>query len=176
MKRRQIIASVIVAACTFVVSLTLAAQDRLSVKVPDGLALAEFKGYDAWQSIAPSQTDESIKSILGNSVMINAYKAGIPDNGKSVPDGAMMAKLEWSKKSNTASPYAVLVPDTLVSAAFMVKDAKRFAASGGWGYAKFTYDAAADTFKPSGTGSGCGYACHTRVKARDFVFTSYARR
>ena len=176
MTRRQITASVIVAACTFVVSLTLAAQDRFSVKVPNGLAHAEFKGYDAWQTIAPSQTDESVKSILGNGAMINAYNAGIPDNGKSVPDGAMMAKLEWSKKSNAASPYAVLVPDKLVSAAFMVKDAKRFAASGGWGYAKFTYDAASDTFKPSGTGSGCGYVCHTRVKARDFVFTSYARR
>ena len=176
MNRRQVNASLIVAASAFVASLTIAAQDRLSVKVPNGLALSQFKGYDAWQTIAPSQTDESVKSILGNSIMINAYKAGIPDNGKSVPDGAMMAKLEWSKKSNTASPYAVQVPDKLLTAAFMVKDAKRFAASGGWGYAKFTYDAAADTFTPSGTGSGCGYACHTRVKARDFVFTSYARR
>jgi Cytochrome P460 len=176
MNRRQVTASVIVLASTFVASLTIAAQDRLSVKVPNGLALSEFKGYEAWQTIAPSQTDESVKSILGNSVMINAYNAGIPDNGKPVPDGAMMAKLEWSKKSNTASPYAVLVPDKLVSAAFMVKDAKRFAASGGWGYAKFTYDAASDTFKPSGTGSGCGYVCHTRVKTRDYVFTSYARR
>jgi hypothetical protein len=169
-------ASLIVAASAFVASLTIAAQDRLSVKVPNGLALAEFKGYGAWQTIAPSQTDESVKSILGNSILITAYNAGIPDNGKSVPDGAMMAKLEWSKKSNAASPYAVLVPDKLLSAAFMVKDAKRFAVSGGWGYAKFTYDAASDTFKPSGTGSGCGYVCHTRVKTRDYVFTSYARR
>ena len=176
MNRRQVNASLIVAASAFVASLTIAAQDRLSVKVPNGLALSQFKGYDAWQTIAPSQTDESVKSILGNSIMINAYKAGIPDNGKSVPDGAMMAKLEWSKKSNTASPYPVQVPDQLLTAAFMVKDAKRFAASGGWGYAKFTYDAASDAFQPSGTGSGCGYECHTRVKARDYVFTSYARR
>jgi hypothetical protein len=176
MNRRQLAASLIVAASTFAVSLTIAAQDRLSVKVPDGLALSEFKGYDAWQTIAPSQTDDGIKSILGNSVMINAYKAGIPDNGKAVPDGAMMAKLEWSRKSNTASPYAVQVPDKYLTAAFMVKDSKRFAASGGWGYAKFTYDAASDTFKPSGTGTGCGYTCHTRVKTRDYVFTSYARR
>jgi hypothetical protein len=58
----------------------------------------------------------------------------------------------------------------------MVKDAKRFAASGGWGYAKFDYAAASDSFQPSGTGSACGYACHTRVKARDFVFTHYPRR
>ena len=58
--------------------------------------------------------------------MNNAYTAGIPANGGSVPDGE----------------------------------------TGGWGYAKLTDDEA----------SGCGYTCHTRVKARDFVFTSYARR
>jgi hypothetical protein len=176
MKYRHMTASVIVAASAFVVSLTLAAQDRTSVKVPNGLALSEFKGYEAWQTIAPSQTDDGLKAILGNSIMIDAYKAGIPANGKSVPDGAMMAKLEWTKKSNDVSPYAVSVPDTLKSASFMIKDAKRFADSGGWGYAQFAYDGASDTFKPNGNGSGCGYTCHTRVKERDFVFTSYARR
>ena len=176
MNRRQMTVSLVVATYTLVVSLTLAAQDRFSLRVPDGLAFSEFKGYDAWQTIAPSQTDEGLKAILGNSVMINAYNAGIPANGGVVPDGAMMAKLEWTKKSDQASPYAVSVPDKLKTASFMLKDAKRFAASGGWGYAQFSYDPASDTFKPSVTGSACGYVCHTRVKARDFVFTSYARR
>jgi Cytochrome P460 len=176
MKRRHIAASAIVVASVFAVSLALGAQDRFSLKVPDGLAFSEFKGYDAWQTIAPSQTDDGLKAILGNSVMIGAYNAGIPANGGSVPDGAMMAKLEWSKKSDDASPYAVNIPDKLKTASFMIKDAKRFADSGGWGYAQFAYDAASQTFKANGTGSGCGYACHTRVKARDFVFTRYAQR
>ncbi|HEY2907454.1 MAG TPA: cytochrome P460 family protein [Vicinamibacterales bacterium] len=176
MKRRYITASAIVVASIFAVSLALAAQDRFSLRVPDGLAFSEFKGYDAWQTIAPSQTDDGLKAILGNNVMISAYNAGIPANGAPVPDGAMMAKLEWSKKSNDESPYAVNIPDKLKSASFMIKDAKRFAESGGWGYAQFVYDAASDTFKPTGNGSGCGYVCHTRVKARDFVFTRYARR
>ena len=176
MTRRHISAILLVASSAFAVSLTLAAQDRSSVKVPDGLALSDFKGYETWQTIAPSQTDEGLKAILGNSVMMDAYKAGIPANAAAVPDGAMMAKLEWTKKSDEASPYAVSIPDKLKSASFMVKDAKRFAETGGWGYAQFIYDAAADTFKPTGTGSGCGYACHTRVKARDFVFTHYAAR
>jgi len=176
MKHRHLTASVIVAASAFVVSLALSAQDRLSVKVPNGLALSDFKGYDAWQTIAPSQTEDGLKAILGNSVMIDAYKAGFPANGRPVPDGAMMAKIEWSKKSDTDSPYAVNVPDKLKSASFMIKDAKRFADSGGWGYAQFAYDPASDTFKPTGTGSGCGYTCHTRVKARDFVFTHYPQR
>jgi hypothetical protein len=86
--------SLIVAVSTFVVSLTLGAQDRFSLKVPNGLAFSEFKGYDTWQTIAPSQIEDGLKAILGNSVTINAYNAGIPANGRSVPDGAMIAKLE----------------------------------------------------------------------------------
>ena len=176
MKQRYIVASLMSAACLLAVTLTVVAQDRSGVKVPDGLALSDFNGYETWQAIAPSETPDGIKAILGNSVMINAYKAGIPANGNAVPDGAMMAKIEWAKRPNSESPYAVSVPDTLTSVAFMVKDAKRFAASGGWGYAKFDYLAASDRFQPSGTGSGCGYTCHTRVKARDYVFTKFARR
>jgi hypothetical protein len=174
MRQRYIAAALTTAAALWVTALTVAAQDRSAVRVPDGLALSDFKGYESWQAIAPSETAEGIKAILGNGVMIAAYNAGIPANGKPVPDGAMMAKIEWSKRPNDASPYAVSVPGTLKSVALMMKDAKRFAASGGWGYAKFEY--ASDRFQPVGTGSACGYTCHTRVKARDFVFTDYARR
>jgi hypothetical protein len=176
MRQRYIGAILTLAASLLAVTLTVAAQDRSTVKVPDGLAMADFKGYESWQTIAPSETPDGIKAILGNSVMMAAYRAGIPANGMAVPDGAMMAKIEWSKHPNTVSPYAVSVPDTLKSVAFMVKDTKRFSASGGWGYAKFDYAAASDAFQPSGTGSACGYACHTRVKTRDFVFTDYPHR
>jgi hypothetical protein len=48
------------------------------VRVPDGLSFAEFRGYDTWQTIAPSQTPEELKAILGNAAMITALKAGIP--------------------------------------------------------------------------------------------------
>src|SRR5262249_52604442 len=135
MKREHLTALVVVAASVFVVSLTLSAQDRSSVKVPDGLSFAEFNGYDAWQTVAPSQTPEELKAILGNAVMIKALKDGIPGNGKPVPDGAMMTKIDWLKHSNAESPYPVDVPNRLKSVSFMVKDSKRFAASGGWGYA-----------------------------------------
>ena len=177
MNRRIMTASVIVAACTFIVPLAIAAaQDRLSVKVPNGLALSEFKGYDTWQTIAPSQTSEELKAILGNAVMIKALKDGIPGNGKPVPDGAMITKIDWLKQSNAVSPYPVEVPNTLKSVSFMVKDSKRFADSGGWGYAQFSYNPGSDSFTPVGTGPACGYTCHTRVKANDFVFTKYAPR
>jgi hypothetical protein len=67
------------------------------------------------------------------------------------------------------------VPGNLANVDFMVKDSKRFADSGGWGYAAFDYDAASDTFKPAttagtppqGNDAKCGFACHTRAKARD---------
>jgi hypothetical protein len=176
MKRGHIAALVVLAASIFIATLSLAAQDRSSVKVPNGLSFAEFKGYDTWQTIAPSQTPEELKAILGNAVMIQALKDGIPGNGKPVPDGAMMTKLDWLKQSNTVSPYPVEVPNTLKSVSFMVKDSKRFADSGGWGYAQFTYNPGSNGFTPVGTGSACGYTCHTRVKANDFVFTKYARR
>ena len=78
MNRRYITAFGVVAAA-FVVSLTLAAQGRASVTVPNGLAMSEFGGYGAWQTIAPSQTEDGLKAIVGNDVMINAYKAlGVP--------------------------------------------------------------------------------------------------
>ena len=176
MKRDHIAALVVLPASIFVVTLTLAAQDRSSVKVPSGLSFAEFKGYDTWQTIAPSQTPEELKAILGNAVMMKALKDGIPVNGKPVPDGAMMTKIDWLKQSNAVSPYPVDVPNTLKSVSFMVKDSKRFADSGGWGYAQFTYNPGSDSFTPVGTGPACGYTCHTRVKANDFVFTKYAPR
>jgi hypothetical protein len=166
----------IAAASLLVVTEILTAQDKSTVKVPDGLALSAFKGYENWPVIAPSQTDTGTKVIVGNPIMMKAYSEGTPANGKAVPDGAMMAKIEWTKKSDADSPYAVTVPDTLKTLSFMVKDTKRFADTGGWAWAQFTYDAASDTLKPVGTGVACGYACHTTVKARDYVFTHYAKR
>ena len=111
--------------------------------------------------------------------MIKAYSDGIPANGKSVPDGAVMAKVEWAKKSNPAPPYRATVPGQLSEVSFMVKDSKRFPATDGWGYATFRYDDASGAWKPFGGvpafASTC-HACHTIVKTRDFVYTSYAQR
>ncbi len=176
MKPRHVTAIELVVGAILFASLSVAAQDRSNAKVPDGLALSEFKGYEAWQTIAPSQTESSVKSILGNAVMIKAYSDGFPGNGHAVPDGAMMVKIEWVKHADTASPYPVEVPDHLKSVSFMLKDAKRFPNTAGWGWAQFEYDTASKSFKPVGTGSACGYTCHTRVKARDYVFTSYGVR
>ena len=168
-------------------SFGMSAQDsgpgKYTVKVPGGLAFAEFKGYEAWQTIATSRNDKVVAAILGNPAMIEAYRSGIPADGKPVPDGARMAKIHWKPKPNQFFPDAT-VPGDLVNVDFMVKDSKRFAESGGWGYAVFDYNAASDTFTP-GTEAGtppqandakCGFACHSVAKTRDYVFTQYAKR
>jgi hypothetical protein len=161
----------------------IAAQDKYTAKVPGGLAMSEFRGYEGWQAISISRNERVVAMILGNPVMINAYQAGIPGNGKPVPDGAKMAKIHWAPKANQFFPEAT-VPGDLLNVDFMVKDSKRFADGGGWGYAVFDYDAASDTFKPGttagtppqGNDAKCGVACHTRAKARDYVFTEYGKR
>src|SRR4051794_6211406 len=99
------------------------------------------------------------------------------------PDGAKMAKVHWAPKENEFFKDAT-VPGELVNVDFMVKDSKRFADIGGWGYAVFDYDAASDTFKPGtlagkppqGNDARCGVACHTLAKKRDYVFTDFGRR
>ena len=56
----------------------ISAQDKYTLKVPDGLAFSEFRGYEGWQTIAISHNGAMLAVILGNPAMIDAYKAGIP--------------------------------------------------------------------------------------------------
>src|SRR5215510_4496030 len=136
----------LVALCGFAIS----AQDKYAVKVPGGLAFSEFKSYEGWQAISVSRNERVVAMILGNPEMIAAYQAGIPANGKPVPDGAKMAKIHWKPKPNQFFADAT-VPGELVNVDFMVKDSKRFADSGGWGYADFDYNAESNTFTPGTT-------------------------
>ena len=156
--------------------MALAAQDRRTLKVPNGPAFSEFKGYEDWQYVAVSQTETGVKVIAANPVMIKAYRSGIPGNGKPFPEGSQIVKIEWKSTKSAESPYFVMVPETLKSLSFIEKDSKRFKDSGGWGYAQFQNDAASDTLTPFGADAACGYACHTAVKAKDYIFTAYPRR
>ncbi|HEY9461467.1 MAG TPA: cytochrome P460 family protein [Vicinamibacterales bacterium] len=163
--------------------LVISAQDKYTVKVPGGLAFSEFRGYENWPVISFSRNERVAAVIVGNPVMMDAYRAGFPANGKPVPDGAKMAKIHWAPKPNEFFEETT-VPGNLVNVDFMVKDSKRFADSGGWGYAVFDYDEKSDTFKPGttagtppqGNDAKCGFACHTTAKARDYVFTDYGKR
>jgi hypothetical protein len=162
--------------------LAFSAQDKYTVRVPGGLAFSEFRGYEGWQAISMSANERAVAVIVGNPTMIAAYRAGIPANGKPVPNGAKMAKIHWQPKKNDFFPDAT-VPGTLLNVDFMVKDSKRFA-DGGWGYAVFDYDPVSDTFSPGttagkppqGNDAKCGVTCHNKAKDTDYVFTEYGRR
>jgi hypothetical protein len=157
--------------------IAVSAQDRSTLTAPNGVAFSEFKGYETWQDVAVSATDHGIKAILGNSVTINAYKEGIPGNGKPFPEGSKWVKIEWTKKQNPDSPYFVEVPDTLKLISFIEKDSKRFPDTSGYGYAQFSYDVKSGTLTPFGKDASFNkevcYQCHRRVAAQDYIFTSY---
>jgi hypothetical protein len=154
----------------------ISAQDKYTVRVPNGLAFSEFRGFEDWPTVAVSQAGNLIEVIVANPVMIKAYRAGVPGNGKPFPDGSKMAKIHWNAKQSSEAPDPTTVPDTLHDIDFMVRDSKRFSKSGNWGYAQFNYDAKSDTFKPEGTGADCGFSCHTIVEKKDYVFTAYGKR
>jgi hypothetical protein len=159
------------------------AKDKYALKVPGGVAFSEFKGYESWQVVSISEDGGKVAAILANPTMIKAYQAGIPGNGKPFPDGSKMAKIHWTPKKMEAFPAAT-VPGAQHDADFMVKDSKRFADSGGWGWGAFEYDATTDKFRPGNEtdkppqahDAKCGFECHTKVKDRDYVFTDYAHR
>ncbi len=163
-------------------SAALAVQNRSTLKVPNGLAFSEFKGYENWQYVAVSQTETSVKIIAANPVMIKAFRQGAPGNHQPFPEGSKIVKIEWLFKKNTESPYFVNVPDTLKTLAFIEKDSKRFPDTHGWAYAVFINDPATDTLTPdgrppqNGAGATCGYMCHTTVAAQDYIFTAYPKR
>ncbi len=154
----------------------ISAQDKYTVQVPNGLAFSEFRGYEDWQTVAVSQTEDLIEVILANPAMIDAYRAGVPGNGKHFPDGSKIAKIHWNAKKSAEAPAPTTVPDTLHDVDFIERDSKTFPDTGGWGYAQFNYDSASGTFTPEGSGAKCGYACHTIVQAKDYIFTAYPKR
>jgi hypothetical protein len=166
------------------VALAMAAQERYTVKVPNGLGFSDFRGYEDWQVVAPSQTDAQnvMRVIVANPVMMKAYSEGIPANGKPFPDGSKIAKIEWKPKKLTDAPFSAATPHTvpgdLTEVEFIEKNAKRFADSNGWGYADFKYDAASDTFRPAtladkppqGSDAKCGAACHKACSGEGLHF------
>ncbi|MGX9978686.1 MULTISPECIES: cytochrome P460 family protein [Methylobacterium] len=131
------------------------------VTIPDG--------YRRWLLIAPASEGEplnELRVVLGNAVAVEAYTRGtLP-----FPDGTVLVKLAWK---HVASPEfeAATVPGMATTVQVMMKDSKRYPASGGWGFGRFVDGKPADEAEHR----TC-FACHeARVKDRDYVFTRYAR-
>jgi hypothetical protein len=131
-----------------------------------GIGIPE--GYREWALVAPShRTDnkDELRSILANPV---AYKA-LRDGTLPLPDGSILAKLAWLREPMGEFPGAYR-PGAAPRIEFMVKDSKKFASTGGWGFARFVDG------KPVSeeTHKGC-FPCHeANVKGHDFVFTRFA--
>ena len=178
MKRKSKL-TIVIATAVFAVlgGMAVYAQDKYSLNSPSGIAFSDFKGYEDWAVISSASTDDVLKVIVGNPTIIKAYKAGVPGNGQPFPDGSRIAKLQWKPKKSTEAPFVVAVPDVFSQAFLMEKDTKRFPNSGGWGYALFNYDSKSEKFTPDAASpSDCGHACHTVVKAKDYVFHPYQKR
>jgi Cytochrome P460 len=165
------------AAVTALGGAAISAQDKYTLKVPDGLPFSDFRGYEDWQVVAVSQTEDLLKVMVANPVMINAYRAGVPGNGQPFPEGSKIVKIEWKPKKNAESPFWVRVPDTLQDVFLIEKDSKKYPDTKGWAYAVFDYIPASNTFAPNKTGTvTCGFACHTAVAKKDYIFTGYGTR
>ena len=83
-----------------------------ALQVPGGLAFADFRGYEDWQVVAVSHNGDKLATILGNPALIEAYRAGIPGNGKPFPDGAR-SENHWTAKKDESQPGEPIVPGAL---------------------------------------------------------------
>jgi hypothetical protein len=127
--------------------------------------------------VSSARTQEVLKVIVANPVMVKAYKEGIPGSGRPFPQGSMIVKLQWKPKKSMEAPFAVDVPDVFKQVFVMEKDSKRFPKTGGWGYAVYNYDAAANKFSADPKAlQDCGHTCHVAVKAKDYIFHPYQKR
>jgi hypothetical protein len=130
-------------------------------------------GYRDWRLISVAHEAgklNDLRAILGNDIAINAYREGkLP-----FPDGTIIARLAWSYVPSEENNKVFGRPQSFVAGAptnlqFMVKDSKKYASTGGWGFAQFNDGKPAD----EAVHQTC-FACHEPAKARDFVFTHYA--
>jgi len=172
MKRIAIFAFTAAAACVIASTpFTAAGADDESspifgIKIPPG--------YRDWRLISVAHEAgmlDDLRAILGNDPALEAARGGkLP-----YPDGAIVARIAWGYDRLAESEKAFGRPQSFVAGPprngvqFMVKDSRKYASTGGWGFAQF------DDGKPAGEAmQNTCFACHAIVKARDFVFNSYA--
>lgn len=125
-------------------------------------------GYRQWELIAPAHEAgnlDELRGILGNPIAMKAYRAAtLP-----FPDGTVLAKLAWKHVPSTEMEGA-FVPGPTTTVQIMVKDAKKYASTGGWGFGRFIDGKPVDEAQHQ----SC-FPCHAaNVKGHDFVFTRYA--
>jgi hypothetical protein len=131
-------------------------------------------GYRDWKLISVAREEgelDDIRAVLGNDLAIESYRAGrLP-----FPEGAIVARIAWSYEASEENNKTFGRAQSFVAGhakngvQFMVKDSKRYAATGGWGYAHFNDGTPADT----AVLTTC-FPCHQAIRDRDYIFTRYA--
>jgi hypothetical protein len=129
-------------------------------------------GYRDWRLISVAHEAgnlNDIRAVLGDGAATKAYR-----NGRTpFPDGAIIARIAWAYVPSAENDKAFGRAQSFVAGAptnvqFMVKDARKYAATGGWGFAQF------NAGKPAPIDVKACFACHVPAKAHDYVFTHYA--
>lgn len=135
---------------------------------PNGIGL--YADYMSWQVVAPSYREDKghIRIITGNAIAIAALRAG----KNPLPDGSVLAKVAWKAEKHPAFPVATM-PGDFVQVEFMVKDMKKYPATGGWGFARFLGNSLTPYGKDATFVGEC-FACHTPVANNDYLFTHLA--
>jgi len=146
------------------------AQKPAVAPAPNGITLPE--GYKDWRviSVAHRTDNNTMRAIVGNDIAMEAARKG---KTKPWPDGAILGKLVWKAETAANWPTAT-VPTKFVHAEFMIKAAKKYEASGGWGFARWLGEEQKPYGKDAGFVQEC-FACHTPVKGSDYVFTQPAK-
>ena len=126
------------------------------------------EGYRRWRLVAPALEAaplDELRAVLGNEIAARAYEAGtLP-----FPDGSVLVKLAWKQRQSPEFEHAT-VPGAATTVQVMVKDARKFAATGGWGFGRFVDGKPVDAAQHE----TC-WGCHEGlVKDHDYVFTRYA--
>lgn len=126
------------------------------------------KGYKQWELIAPAEEAaplDELRAVVGNQTAIDAYQAGkLP-----FPDGTILVKRAWKRKQSPEFASAT-IPGAATTVQVMVKDSRKYASTGGWGFGRFVDGKPVDEAQHR-TCWGCHEA---RAKSRDYVFTRLA--
>lgn len=156
---------------TLIAAVSLLAAHALAAEpAPNGITMPE--GFQDWRVIASSQRNDNktMRVILGNDAAIAAARSG---NTNPWPDGTVFAKLVWKNESLPEWDGAI-VPGAFVHAEFMMKDSKKWADTGGWGFARWLGMEQKPYGQDANFAQEC-FGCHQPVKDRDYVFTHPAQ-